>query len=390
VSADQNELRRLRREQRRRRIRRRRLAVLAVLPCAVGAAVWALAFRGGSSPAVPVSRQTPKAEPAAKTAKVVQRSLPPEMRGIHVTAPLASLPGRVEAYLGLPGLNTLELDVKDESGQVGFVRGAPKLARAIGAARPYYNAREVARLAHKHGIYLIGRVVSFQDPILSVARPELAVKNPDGSVWKTRAGLGWLDPGNRGAWDYDLAVATAAAKAGFDEIQLDYVRFPSDGDLAQMRFAAANGEAKTWTIARYVHFMSTRLHRLNVRVSVDVFGLAASHELGVGQKPARLARYVDAVSPMVYPSHYRPGELGIADPNSSPGPTVASSLSDFRRALRGTHARLVPWLQDFSLGRTYSAADVQAQIEAARYWHSGGFLLWNARGIYTPGILAAT
>jgi hypothetical protein len=338
---------------------------------------------------VRASGQAPKTKPVAKPVKVVQRSLPAEVRGVHVTGPLASLPGRLEAYLRVPGLNTLEVDVKDESGQIGFVSGAPKLARAIGAAQPYYNAKEVARLAHKHGVYLIGRVVSFQDPILSAARPDLAVKTPDGSVWKTRAGLGWLDPGNRGAWEYDLAVAAAAAKAGFDEIQLDYVRFPSDGDLTLMRFPSEVGEAKTWTIARYVHFMSARLHKLNVRVSIDVFGLAASHELGVGQKPARLARYVDAVSPMVYPSHYRPGELGITDPNGSPGPTVAASLSDFRRALRGTRARLVPWLQDFSLGRTYSAADVLAQIQAARYWHSAGFLLWNGRGIYTPGILAA-
>jgi hypothetical protein len=390
VSADQYELRRLRREQRRRRIRRRRLSVLGLLACALGAGIWALGFRGGSSSPVPAPGQAPGSRVVAKTVRVVQRSVPAELRGIHVTEPLASLPGRLEEYLSLPGLNALELDVKDETGQIGFVRGAPKLARAIGAARPYYNAKHAVELAHRHGVYLIGRIVSFQDPILSAARPDLAVKTPGGSVWKTRAGLGWLDPGNRGAWDYDLAVAEAAAKAGFDEIQLDYVRFPSDGDLTLMRFAAESGEAKTWTIARYVHFMSTRLHKLNVRVSIDLFGLSASRELGVGQKPARLARYVDAVSPMVYPSHYTPGELGIADPNGSPGPTVSASLSDFRRALRGTHARLVPWLQDFSLGRTYRAADVQDQIQAARYWHSAGFLLWNARGIYTPGILAAT
>jgi hypothetical protein len=388
MSADPNELRRLRREKRRRQIRRRRFSVAALLACALGAGVWALVFR--SDAAHPVSLPVAPRHRVAAKAVPVRRDVPPELRGVHVTEPLASLPGRLEEYLRLPGLNTLELDVKDESGQIGFVHGAPKLARAIGAARPYYDAERVARLAHEHGVYLIGRVVSFQDPILSVARPDLAVKTADGSVWRTRAGLGWLDPGNRGAWDYDLAVATAAAKAGFDEIQLDYVRFPSDGDLARMRFPAQVGEAKAWTIARYVHFMSTRLHKLGVRVSIDVFGLSASRELGVGQKPARLARYVDAVSPMVYPSHYMPGELGITDPNGSPGPTVSASLSDFRRALRGTHARLVPWLQDFSLGRAYSAADVEAQIQAARYWHSAGFLLWNAGGIYTPGMLAST
>jgi hypothetical protein len=308
---------------------------------------------------------------------------------VHVTMPLASLPGRLEGYLRIPGLNTLELDVKDESGQVGFVRGAPALARAIGAARAYYDAAAVARLAHRHGVYLIGRVVSFEDPILSVARPDLAVRRPDGSVWKTRAGLGWLDPYDRRVWAYDLAVAEAAASAGFDEIQLDYLRFPSDGDLALMRFPAQVGESKGWTIARYVHFVAARLHRRHVRVSIDVFGLSASRELGVGQRPGRLARYVDAVSPMVYPSHYHAGELGIADPNGSPGPTVSASLRDFRRALRGTHARLVPWLQDFSLGRTYGLADVQAQVAAVRRWNAAGFLLWNAGGVYTVGVLAS-
>jgi hypothetical protein len=176
-------------------------------------------------------------------------------------------------------------------------------------------------------------------------------------------------------------------RAGFDEIQLDYVRFPSDGDTSLMRFTHKAAEPKAWTIARYVQFAAARLHKLHARISVDVFGLSATHELGVGQRPGRLAKYVDSVSPMVYPSHYSSGEFNMADPNHDPGLTVSLSLSDFRKALQGTSARIVPWLQDFSLGRTYTAADVEAQIYAARRYHTGGFLLWNAGGIYTPGVL---
>src|SRR5204863_1638716 len=106
-----------------------------------------------------------------------------------------------------------------------------------------------------------------------------------------------------------------------------------------------------------------------------------------GQKPARLARYVDAVYPMVYPSHFNAGEYDIPDPNGDPGTTVDAALADFTKQLRGKKALLVPWLQDFSLGRTYSLYDVQAQIQAARQHETGGFMLWNAAGLYTADAL---
>jgi hypothetical protein len=124
-----------------------------------------------------------------------------------------------------------------------------------------------------------------------------------------------------------------------------------------------------------------------VKVSADVFGLSATRDLGIGQVPRRIARYLDAIYPMVYPSHYGSGEFNLDDPNASPGPTVAASLRDFRRELRGMKVRLIPWLQDFSYGRTYTVADVKAQIDAARAAGIRGFLLWNAAGVYTTEAL---
>jgi hypothetical protein len=124
-----------------------------------------------------------------------------------------------------------------------------------------------------------------------------------------------------------------------------------------------------------------------VRISADVFGLAATRNLGIGQFPRRLARYVDSIYPMVYPSHYGPGEYDIADPEARPGVTVAYSLRDFRAKLRGRRTNLIPWLQDFSLRRTYTLADVQDEIRAARLEHSKGFMLWNAGGVYTTAAL---
>ena len=256
----------------------------------------------------------------------------------------------------------------------------------VGAAKPYYKPREAARLAHRKGVYLIGRVVIFEDPVLAAGRPELAIKNPDGSVWRNQAGLGWTNPYDKRVWDYNVSIAEVAARAGFDEIQFDYVRFPTDGDVDSIVYPGKTKTPPGWVIAEFVHYATKRLKPLGVRVSTDLFGLAATRDLGIGQVPRRLAKYVDAVYPMVYPSHFGPGEYGLEEPNDAPGATVEWSLSDFRQELKKGKAELIPWLQDFSYGRTYKLADVKAQIEAARLMGARGYLLWNPLGIYTPAL----
>jgi len=387
-SVDPNEQFRLRREWTRRRKRRRRLVALGVLLAGGAAGAAGVLVAGGSSsrPA-PVGRKRVSTPAAFALAR--PRPLPYEIRGVHVTMALASLPGKLESYLAVPGLNTVELDVKDESGRVAFVGAAPPLARATGASGRFYDPRVAVRLARKHGDYLIGRVVVFEDPVLSEKRPALAIRTRDGGVWHNRGGLGWTNPYDERVWKYAVDVGAAAAQAGFDEIQFDYVRFPSDGDLSTAVFPGRRAELQGKTIARFAAYAARRLHPLKVRVSLDVFGLSATRDLGIGQTPRRLARYVDALYPMVYPSHYSAGEYSIPDPNAAPGSTVARSLRDFNRQLRGRRAKVIPWLQDFSLGRTYTIADVREQIAAARENHTAGFMLWNAGGVYTDGALSA-
>jgi hypothetical protein len=385
------ELRRQRREQRRRQVRRRRLSALAVLVVLVAAALFGLVrlvsgVNAGATgnPIEPVASAMPKMP--------FHQLTPQEIRGVHVTGPLMTLPGKFKEYLALKkdGLNTLEIDLKDESGNVSFEKGAPAIARHDGAAQAYFDARAVAKQAHAAGVYLIGRVVTFEDPITAVAHPELAIHKSDGSLWHTNGGLAWLNPYNRTAWKYDVDVAVAAAKAGFDEIQFDYVRFPSDGDLSIIRFPGAHAQPKNRTIPAFLRYARARLHPLGVRISADVFGLSANHDLGIGQYPSQIGDIVDALYPMVYPSHYTSGEYNLADPNASPGATVMLSLRDFRDQLPLGKAVLVPWLQDFSLYRTYTPADVAAQVEAARTMHTGGFMLWNAAGVYTAQALKAS
>jgi len=383
---DPNQRFRERRRQSIRRRRRRRLAAASVL-LALGAGIGLGATEITGKHSTPPASQAP----IRVDKPTVPRAYPREVRGVHVTMGLAGLEGKIDEYVALKSysLNTIEVDIKDENGKIGFVSSViPKLAREIGSAQPFFDVQSVVEKVHAAGMYLIGRVVVFEDPILAAARPELALLRPDGSRWLNNGGLGWVNPYDQRVWRYVVAVGAAAAKAGFDEIQFDYVRFPSDGDLSQIVYRHKRAEPKGTTIARFLRYASAQLHPLGVRVSADIFGLAATHDLGIGQVPKRDAPYVDAFYPMVYPSHFSSGEYGIQQPDAYPGRTVARALLDFRRQLKGRGMTLIPWLQDFSLGRPYTLVEVTDQIAATRRQHTRGFMLWNPEGLYTRDALS--
>ena len=384
---DPNEQYRLRRQRRRKQVRKRRSTAAAVLLALVAGGIV------GAVVATHIHRHaTPQraSAPAPKRVTLEPRPYPREVRGVHVTMALANIPGKLDEYIAMKrfGLDAIELDVKDENGNVAFDPAGVPLARRIGAAHHYYNPEQVAAKIHAAGLYLIGRVVTFEDPLLSAGDSALAIRRADGSRWLNNSGLGWTNPYDKRVWRYDVGVAAAAAKAGFDEIQFDYLRFPSDGDLSQIRYPGAHPQPLDWTVPVFAKYAAERLHPLGVRVSADVFGLSATRDLGIGQFPRRLARFLDTVYPMVYPSHYVAGEYGIVDPNSRPGVTVAYSLRDFRTKLHGRRTQIIPWLQDFTLGRSYSLADVQDEIQSARLEHSKGFMLWNPVGVYTVAALS--
>ena len=385
---DPNARSKLRRAEARRRRHKRRLivvgALLALIAAGVIGGVIATHIRGHKTARAAAREQ------GGPAPQILQpRPLPDEVRGVHVTMALAGIPGKLEQYIAMKsaGLNTIELDVKDENGEIGFLTNVP-LARRVGAAKAYYDAERAVAKIHAAGLYLIGRIVTFEDPLLSAGAPQLAIRRTDGSRWLSNGGLGWTNPYDRRVWKYNVDIAQQAAKLGFDEIQFDYVRFPSDGDLSQIRYPGKHAQPMGWTIPMFLKYARTRLKPLGVRISTDVFGLSATRNLGIGQFPRRMSRFVDAIYPMVYPSHYVKGEYNIIDPDSRPGTTVAYSLRDFRAAVEGRKTKLIPWLQDFSLGRKYSLADVQDQIQASRLEHTKGFMLWNAEGVYTVKALS--
>ena len=386
-SLDPNERFRARRDDVRRRKRRRRAAVAAILLLAL------LALAGGMTLAGKATKTgtdsgTQLASGVAGTLQAATRPgpLPVEVRGVHVTGALASLPGKLAEYEALTkyGLNTIELDVKDEGGEISFSPAGVPLARKTGAVRNYYDPYKVAREMHRKGIYLIGRVVVFQDPYLARMRPDFAIKRSDGSVWTTSAGLAWVNPYDRRVWDYAVSVAAAAARAGFDEIMLDYVRFPSDGDVGSALYPGRTSVPKGRLIASFAEYAKQRLAPLGVRVSTALFGLSATRDMGIGQVPTWISQSVDQIHPMAYPALYGGGELGIVSPSAEPGETVFRTLIDFKQQTKGSGVQLIPWIQDWN----YKPEQVLQQVRAARLQGAKGYLLWNASGLYTKRALA--
>ncbi len=320
----------------------------------------------------------------------VQTMRPVLAKGVHVSIWVAA---DTKLYKGIidmvnrTELNTVEIDLKDESGRVGYDTQNP-LARLVESSTPK-GGIDMQRTMDKlwfNDIYSIGRIVCFKDPILAKKRPDLAVRDPNGGLWGNGQ---WLDPYSKEVWDYNIGIAKEAASMGYKEIQFDYVRFPSDGNTTTCRYPSNDGRVPEDVIADFLKYAQEQLHPLGVVVSADVFGLTASDQgsMGIGQNIAKMAQYLDYLSPMVYPSHYNTGEYGIANPEANPHDTVTMSLADFQKKLEGTNCKLRPWLQDFSLRMTYGVTEVESQINACYENGINEWLLWDAECTFTEAAL---
>jgi hypothetical protein len=382
---DELEARRLRARERQRAElraahRRRRLTMLGVLGLVIGGASGAWVWTSGT----PKARTPILPAKAVQPDKVAARMMPAFTRGVHVSEPWSSGAGNLDRVLATPGLNLIQLDVKDESGEVaGLGERAPALAVRYGAVHDYYDLAHVTRLAHDRHIWVVARIVSFKDPIVAEANPSLAIRDAAGGVWHDGGGKPWLNQYSPGAWKYLIALAKAAARSGVDEVQFDYVRFPSEGDLSAMRFPHKRAEPMNATIPRFLAAARKALKPFDVKLGVDLFGLAADHDLGIGQDVALIGKHVDVISPMLYPNHYTAGELGIIDPKSDPSSTVALSMGRFRSQLIASpNVKIRPWLQDFD---GYKLTQVREQISAATRQGAIGWMLWDAAMDYTWG-----
>jgi hypothetical protein len=333
-----------------------------------------------------------------ETDKVVSVSVThPLMRGVHLTGygwNADVLRNPVLQLARQHRINTIELDIKEEDGYVDFDTSV-RLAHQIHAVRVLYEPRTVIRMLHKMGIRVVGRIVCFRDPKLAAwgwshHHRDWDVQAPGGKAPYKSAKYGgaaftnWASPAVRA---YNIALATEAAKLGFDDVMFDYVRRP-DGPLATMHFPGARKVTAPVGVANFVRDASRPVRAGGAYLGLAVFGVSATRPKEVGQDIGAMARYVDYVAPMVYPSHWGPGEYGVSNPNAQPYAIVNRSLKDFQKKVAGTTAQVMPWLQDFSLGVHYGVAQVKAQILAARADRIGSFLLWNAGCVYQGGALA--
>ena len=309
-------------------------------------------------------------------------------KGVHVSVFIAASDtdlARMTSLVERTELNALEIDLKDEAGQIGFASDNP-LAQQAKAANDWIKLDACVDTMRYKNIYSICRVVCFKDPKLGKLRPDLAVQDKNGGVWSKGV---WLDPYAKEVWDYDLSVAEAAAKAGFNEVQFDYVRFPSDGDTSRCAYPHQDARKPVEVIDSFLAYARAKLAPYNVFISADLFGLTASgqKDMGIGQNVNEVAKRVDYISPMVYPSHYNLGEYNIKVPEANPADTVTRSLQDFKKAITGTQAKLRPWLQDFSLKIPYTPAMVRAQIDACQKLGVDQWLLWDPNCKYSEAAL---
>ena len=314
----------------------------------------------------------------------------PGAQGIHVSASAWAYEPLRQHVLSLVDagvVSVVQLDLKDESGIVGYDSEVP-LAHEVGAVQSEYDLSEAVELLHDRGVRVIGRVVAFRDqPLMQWAwsngHGDWVVQTPTGQPHDSYGGFSnFAHPDVR---RYNIDIALEGAAAGVDEILWDYVRRP-EGDPNGMVFPGLEGSPEDGivTFAAEAH---AALREECVLQGFSVFGIAADRPWAVGQDITRLSRHADYLAPMLYPSHWVAGEYGVDSPNRQPYEIVAAALADFQEKSSGSGVTFVPWLQDFSLGHPYGPAEVRAQIDAAASVGVTNWLLWNAGVQYTPGAL---
>jgi hypothetical protein len=291
-------------------------------------------------------------------------------------------------------VNAMVLDLKDSTGTVYYDTKVP-MASQIGAKAPLYDINERLADMQEHDIYSIARIVVFEDPILAQARNDLAIHDiTTGGLWTTWNGLAWVNAHESEVWQYNVDLALEAAALGFDEIQLDYIRFPSDGLLENADYGPEYANrTRVEAITGFLTQMQAALKPTGSLLAVDIFGitLLEDDDAGIGQNFASIAPLVDVICPMIYPSHFYPGEMGFDIPNNHPYDVILQSLQRGESLVPEAKDKLRPWLQDFSYGEgiEYGAPEVAAQIQASDDFGTSGWMIWAPDNVYSVGAFDA-
>lgn len=383
------------------------LGIIIIIAAVLVAVYFAVAKKADTPNPEPVATETP-AEPAKPV--VTHLATPKPVRAIYMSSWIAS--GRTNRdkiikMIDDTEVNAVVIDIKDATGKISFLVDDPYLTD-LGS--PENRIRDIVPLIqelHDKGIYVIGRVAVFQDPYMTAKHPDWAIKKlSDGSVWKDRKGLSFLDPANQNVWDYAIAIGKASYAVGFDEINFDYIRYPSDGNIRDIDYKLEEGKKRADNVEAFWKYLHDHMKsENNIPISADLFGLVttATDDLGIGQVLERALPHFDYIGPMVYPSHYASGYQNIAKPATKPYEVVLSSMQGAKKKIDAMLAdpnipedvkshisfnQIRPWLQDFDLGATYTADMVKLQMKAVYDSGLDSWMMWDPANTYTTGAYA--
>lgn len=335
-------------------------------------------------------------KPLTPDLKIDASLTPISVKALYATALTASDPKLLDPLIGTidkTELNAMVIDLKDSSGHV-FYKSQVPLANEIKATDPILDPAALVTMLHQHQIYAIARIVVFEDPILAEARPEWAIHDAtSGGLWRTWNGLAWVNAHRSEVWDYNIAIAREAAAFGFDEIQLDYIRFPTDGNLSTAEYGVPHDDqTRPQAISSFLQEMYAAIAPTHAYLAADVFGLTV-WETGdgqIGQNLETMVKNLDYICPMIYPSHFAAGSMGFTIPNDHPYEVILWSLQNGEERVPDQKTKIRPWLQDFSLGEgiAYGPDEVKRQIDATHDAGLGSWMLWNAANVYQTTELA--
>lgn len=417
------------------------ISTLAAATCA-GALIIALPYLAATEYVQPIAAETDpeytiEAKSVYDTRPVVRHvPLPEQLKAIYMTACVAGTTdfrNRLVSFIEETEVNAVIIDIKDYSGTISFPPASDAWKPAWAAAKcGTSDMQTFIETLHEKDIFVIGRITVFQDPYYTSVRPELAVKKADGvTVWKDHKGLSFIDVGATPYWDHIIELSREAYSIGFDELNFDYVRYPSDGPMKDIAFTHSkdfpgddNMQANLESFFSYLHehmsdpeqFDAVR-HENTGRseavpwTSADLFGMTTTNfdDLSIGQVIERASPYFDFIAPMVYPSHYPKTFLGLGNPNDYPYKVVhyamasgvermtasTTPMQGFLHTRVGTSTpavyqkptwsarKLRTWIQDFDYGGDYDAADVRAQIQASYDAGVMDYMVWAPSNIYT-------
>ena len=354
-----------------------------------------------------VSQYTPTPTPTEQSPTPPEKTPAVKVRGIYVDTWTAV--AHIDRFIEICNtseINTIVIDIKDEHGYITFIGNEERiLPTSMDVIR---DATQFVSRLKENGIYTIARLVCFKDRLGAERNPEMAILDSNGVLWRdgsSNGGMPWLNPYNPASWEYLAAVAKETAQLGFDEIQLDYVRFPADGNLDAINFgSAAIGKSKAEAIGEFLEYMQAELADTRARLSADIFGiimLAEGDFEGIGQDFDIIIQNVDSVCPMIYPSHFANEKVNgrgqiingtlFTRPDLEPYDVVLNTLlmAYDRLPEDGEHAVVRPYLQAFTadyLGNgyfiPYTEAEILEQIQAV---YDAGFdewIMWNHSAVY--------